>query len=80
MFQLNKEEVEFMVSQNAIPSIKSLGGFNSYVFTEQGISMLSSVLKSEKAISVNIAIMRAFVELREVHYNNFLKSLMIRKM
>ncbi len=37
-----------------------------YVFTEQGVAMLSSVLKSERAIQVNIAIMRAFVKLREM--------------
>lgn len=39
---------------------------NPYVFTEQGVAMLSSVLNSERAIAVNIAIMRAFVKLREI--------------
>ncbi|MFH1594050.1 MAG: hypothetical protein ABID09_05080 [Candidatus Omnitrophota bacterium] len=39
---------------------------NPYAFTEQGIAMLSSVLRSKKAIQVNIAIMRAFVKLREL--------------
>ena len=62
MFQLNDVEVNLMVSQNAIPSRKHLGGFKPYVFTEQGVSMLSSVLRSERAIHMNIAIMRAFVE------------------
>ncbi|MEA3494349.1 MAG: ORF6N domain-containing protein [Candidatus Margulisiibacteriota bacterium] len=66
MFQLNNEEVKVMVSQNAIPSIKHLGGYLPYAFTEQGIAMLSSVLKSDRAISVNIAIVRAFVKLRQV--------------
>ena len=55
-----------MVSQNTIPSRKHLGGFRPDVFTEQGVAMLSSVLKSEWAIHMNIAIMRAFVKLREI--------------
>ena len=54
-----------MVSQNAIPSRKYLGGYRPYVFTEQGVAMLSTVLNSERAIFVNIAIMRAFVKMRE---------------
>jgi hypothetical protein len=66
MFQLDDKEIDFMVSQNAIPSRKHLGGFNPYVLTEQGVAMLSSVLKSARAIYMNIAIMRAFVKLREV--------------
>lgn len=66
MFQLGDKEIDFMVSQNAIPSRKHLGGFKPYVFTEQGVAMLSSVLKSARAIHMNIAIMRAFVKLREV--------------
>jgi aromatic ring-opening dioxygenase LigB subunit len=66
MFQLNEKEINFMVSQNAIPSRQHLGGYKPYVFTEQGVAMLSTVLKSERAIQVNVAIMRAFVKLREV--------------
>lgn len=66
MFQLNQKEIDSMVSQNAIPSRKHLGGHNPYVFTEQGVAMLATVLNSEKAIQVNIAIMRAFVRLREM--------------
>ncbi len=66
MFQLDDKEIDFMVSQNAIPSRKYLGGFRPYVFTEQGVAMLSSVLKSIRAIHMNIAIMRAFVKLRAV--------------
>jgi len=77
MFQLTTEEVNFMVSQNAIPSKKYLGGHLPYVFTEQGISMLASVLKSDVAIEVNIAIMRTFTKLREFsrHYNALAKQL-----
>ena len=66
MFQLAQEEIDFMVSQNAIPSRQHLGGARPFVFTEQGIAMLSTVLNSERAIQVNIAIMRAFVKIREV--------------
>lgn len=66
MFQLSKDEINFLVSQNVIPSIKHLGGYNPYVFTEQGVAMLSSVLTSDKAIEVNIQIMRAFVRIREI--------------
>ncbi len=66
MFQLSKEEADFLVSQNVIPSQKSYGGSLPYAFTEQGIAMLSSVLNSERAIEVNIAIMRAFVKMRQL--------------
>ena len=66
MFQLTKDELNNMVSHFAIPSRKYFGGFLPYVFTEQGVAMLSSVLNSERAIQVNIQIMRAFVKLREV--------------
>jgi len=64
VFQLTKQEAEMLVSQNVIPSRRSLGGFLPYVFTEQGVAMLSSVLTSELAVQVNIAIMRAFVKMR----------------
>jgi len=70
MFQLNEQEIDIMVSQTAIPSRKHLGGYRPYVFTEQGVAMLSSVLNSERAIEVNINIMRAFVKLREMIASN----------
>jgi len=66
MFQLTIKEAEILVSQNAIPSKKHLGGYLPYVFTEQGVAMLSSVLNSERAILVNIQIMRAFTKLRQM--------------
>ena len=50
MFQLDMGEVEILLSQNVIPSRQSLGGGLPYVFTEQGIAMLSSVLTSKRAI------------------------------
>jgi len=55
-----------LVSQTVIPSRRSFGGTLPYVFTEQGVAMLSSVLRSERAALVNVAIMRAFVRLREI--------------
>ncbi len=67
MFQLTSDEVAALRSQFAI-SKPNRGGrrYAPYVFTEQGVAMLSSVLNSERAIEVNIAIMRAFVKLREI--------------
>lgn len=70
MFQLTDEEVENMVSQNAIPSRQHLGGALPYVFTEQGVAMLSAVLRSETAIKVSIQIMNAFVEMRKILVNH----------
>ena len=63
MFQLTKDDVEILKSQNAT---SSWGGDRRlpYAFTEQGIAMLSSVLKSQTAVDVNIRIMRAFVSMR----------------
>lgn len=64
MFQLTEKEVNLLVSQNAIPSRRHLGGALPYVFTEQGVAGISGVLTSDRAIEVNIAIMRAFVQMR----------------
>ncbi len=66
MFQISKEEIVDLVSQNVIPSGRNLGGFLPYAFTEQGVAMLSSVLSGERAAQVNIAIMRAFVKFRSI--------------
>jgi phage regulator Rha-like protein len=66
MFILNGKEINSLVSQNVIPSKSYLGGAKPYVFTEQGVAMLSSVLNSERAIEINVLIMRAFVKLREI--------------
>ena len=66
MFQLTKEEYDFLRSQFAI-SKTGRGGRRTlpYVFTEQGVAMLSSVLNSEKAIQINIQIMNTFVQMRQ---------------
>ena len=66
MFQLSEAEAQQLVSQNVIPHKKYFGGSLPYAFTEQGVAMLSSVLNSERAIKVNIEIMRAFVRLRRM--------------
>ena len=64
MFQLTDDETDVMVSQNAIPSKQHLGGSLPYAFTEQGVAAISAVLTSERAIEVNVQIMRAFVAMR----------------
>jgi len=66
MFQLTKEETDFMVSHFAIPSNSHLGGTLPYVFTEHGILMLANVIKSDKAIAMSIKIIEVFVKLREL--------------
>ena len=72
MFQLKNQEIVALRSQ--IVTLKRGRGqhrkYAPYVFTEQGVAMLSSVLKSERAIQVNIAIMRAFVKLRQIVQGN----------
>jgi hypothetical protein len=70
MFKLASQEVTSLVSQNVIPSRGKLGGADPMAFTEQGVAMLSSVLRSRRAVQVNIAIMRAFVRLREMLLTN----------
>jgi len=71
MFQLTVGEDESLRSQ-IVTSKHGRGGrrYRPYVFTEQGVAMLSSVLNSERAVQVNIAIMRAFVRLREMLESN----------
>ncbi|MBP5993528.1 MAG: ORF6N domain-containing protein [Candidatus Moranbacteria bacterium] len=66
MFQLNKAEFDGLMFQNGIS--KGRGGKRKlpYAFTEQGVAMLSSVLKSQRAVAVNIQIVRTFVELRKM--------------
>ena len=67
MFQLTDQEHEHLRSQ-IVTSKKGRGGrrYHPFAFTEQGVAMLSSVLRSERAVQVNIEIMRAFVRLREL--------------
>ncbi|MBK5275092.1 MAG: ORF6N domain-containing protein [Desulfuromonadales bacterium] len=70
MFELTENEVDSLVSQSVIPSKKQLGGAKPFVFTEQGVSSLSAVLTSKRAVEINIAIMRAFVKMRQFLANN----------
>ncbi|MEI7451592.1 MAG: ORF6N domain-containing protein [Candidatus Falkowbacteria bacterium] len=69
MFQLNKSELTNLKSQFVI---SSWGGsrYEPYAFTEQGVAMLSCVLKSKTAVEVSINIMRTFIRLRELALNN----------
>ena len=66
MFQLTEEEVELMVSQNAIPSKQVLGGSLPYAFTEHGVLMLANVLRSGRAVQMSIKIIEVFVKMREM--------------
>jgi hypothetical protein len=80
MFQLTKTETELLISQNAISNSTTNSSrsqfvilnrgknikYLPYVFTEQGVAMLSSVLKSKRAIQVNVLIMKTFVKIREL--------------
>lgn len=70
MFQLTNQEVAILRSQSVTSSQWGGRRYPPYVFTEQGVAMLSSVLGSERAIEVNIQIMRAFVQLREMIASN----------
>jgi ORF6N domain len=72
MFQLTPKEVEILKCQIGISSSGHGGRRRSlpYAFTEQGVAMLSSVLNSERAVAVNIGIMRAFVRLRQMLASN----------
>jgi hypothetical protein len=70
MFELTAEEIQHLVSQTVIPGLGKLGGATPMAFTEQGVAMLSSVLRGERAVKVNVAIMRTFVRLREMLASN----------
>jgi hypothetical protein len=68
MFQLTKEEADSLRFQIGMSKTTGRGGrrYLPYAFTEQGVAMLSSVLNSDRAVHVNIEIMRAFVNLRQM--------------
>jgi hypothetical protein len=68
IFQLSSEESDALLRSQIVTSKEGRGGrrYLPYVFTEQGVAMLSTVLKSARAVQVNIEIMRAFVRLRHV--------------
>ena len=68
LFELNQQELANLRCQFGTSSSDRWGGirYAPYAFTEQGVAMLSSVLRSPRAVQVNIAIMRAFVQLRQM--------------
>jgi len=66
MFELTETEINLMVSHSVIPSRSHLGGAKPFAFTESGVDMLSSVLKSKLAVEINISIIRTFVSLRKL--------------
>ena len=80
MFQLTKEEWHNLKSQNA--TTRRWGGRRSlpYVFTEHGVLMLSSVLNSDRAIQVNIRIMRIFIRMKEILMSDKEVLLKVEKM
>ncbi len=70
-FQINKKEHEILRSQFVTSRLGHGGSrYLPYVFTEQGVAMLSSVLKSEQAVQVNIQIIRTFTRLRQMLLEN----------
>lgn len=77
LYELSDKEVDEVVSQNVIPHRKYFGGAFPFAFTETGVAMLSSILKSGRAVEMNIAIIRTFIELRKiaVNYEDILKKL-----
>ena len=70
MFRLTEMETDLMVSQNAIPSKKHLGGSLPYVFTEHGILQLANVLTGDIATKMSIRIIEVFVQMREAITDN----------
>src|SRR5947207_13075851 len=70
MFQLTAAEAESLIFQFGIAKGRGGRRHRPYAFTEQGVAMLSSVLNSPRAVKVNIAIMRAFVKLRQILETN----------
>ena len=70
MFELSKKEYQSLRSQNVTLKRGQHSKYLPFVFTEQGVAMLSSVLKSEKAVQVNIQIMRAFIMMRKMSISN----------
>jgi hypothetical protein len=70
LFQLEKQELARLRSQSVTSNGKGGRRYAPYAFTEQGVAMLSSVLRSKRAVLVNVEIMRAFVQLRRMLASN----------
>lgn len=69
MFVLTEKELKIIVSEKVVTSKQHFGGANPFAFTETGVAMLSSVLKSKRAKEMNVAIMRSFIALRKITIN-----------
>lgn len=73
MFELSEDMINQLVSQSVIPSKSYFGGAKPFAFTEQGIAMLSSVIKTPFAVQVSLKIIRVFVQMRKmINENRFL--------
>ena len=70
MFELSKMEYQSLRSQNVILKRGQHSKYLPFVFTEQGVAILSSVLKSDRAVQVNIQIMRAFIKMRQMYISH----------
>jgi len=70
MFQVNEKEAKILRYQFGTLEIGKYSKYLPYVFTEQGVAMLSSVLKSKRAIQVNIQIIRTFTQIRKMMISN----------
>jgi hypothetical protein len=68
-YQISDEELELMVSQNATPSKKQYGGSNPWVFTEKGLYMVATILKSKNAINATFTIIETFAKIKELSRN-----------
>ena len=81
-FQLTKEEFTNLKFQNETSSLNNYGGIRKlpYVFTEQGVAMLSSVLRTDIASKVSINIMRAFIEVKKYISNNLIEQKYINEL
>jgi len=75
-FQLSDEELKSMGSQNATPSKKQFGGTNPWVFTEKGLYMVATILKSKNALDATFIIIETFAKIKELskNINNIMKT------
>ncbi len=75
-YQLTDEELETMVSQNATPSKQQFGGTNPWVFTEKGLYMVATILKSKNALQATFTIIETFAKIKELsrNINNIMKT------
>jgi len=68
-YQILDEELNLMVSQNVTPSKKQYGGTNPWVFTEKGLYMVATILKSQNALNATFAIIETFAKVKELSRN-----------